>query len=67
MECHKGDTIKPHDTAATEEVGVADTERQDLRRISLEELRQSAQKGKFLEIQWTATIALAILYIDSLP
>jgi 8-oxo-dGTP pyrophosphatase MutT (NUDIX family) len=44
-----------------EEVGVADTERQDLRRISLNDLRQAAIAGKFLEIQWTATIALALL------
>jgi 8-oxo-dGTP pyrophosphatase MutT (NUDIX family) len=44
-----------------EEVGVADTERQDLRRISLSDLRQAATAGKFLEIQWTAAVTLALL------
>ena len=44
------------------EVGVADTERQDLRRINLHELRQSVLDGKFLEIQWSATVALAVLH-----
>jgi 8-oxo-dGTP pyrophosphatase MutT (NUDIX family) len=44
-----------------EEVGVADTERQDLKRIGLSGLRQAAIAGEFLEIQWTATVALALL------
>jgi 8-oxo-dGTP pyrophosphatase MutT (NUDIX family) len=44
-----------------EEVGVADTERQDLKRITLSDLRKAAIAGEFLEIQWTATIALALL------
>ena len=46
----------------TEEVGVADTERQNIKIISLEELRQAAQDGKFLEIQWSATVALSLLH-----
>jgi 8-oxo-dGTP pyrophosphatase MutT (NUDIX family) len=44
-----------------EEVGVADTERQDLKRIGLNDLRQAAIAGKFLEIQWTAAVTLALL------
>jgi 8-oxo-dGTP pyrophosphatase MutT (NUDIX family) len=44
-----------------EEVGVADTERQDLKRISLNDLRQATIAGKFLEIQWTAAVTLALL------
>ena len=51
-------------TAGDEEVGVADTERQDLRIMSLSEVRQAVQNGEFLEIQWTATVALAMLYYE---
>lgn len=44
-----------------EEVGTADTERQDLRTITLTELRNAARAGEFLEVQWSATVALALL------
>lgn len=46
------------------QVGAADTERMDLKTITLTELRQAVQAGKFLEIQWTATVSLAILHLD---
>ena len=49
----------------SEEVGAPDTERQDLRVISLDALKEGVRNGKFLEIQWTATIALAILHLES--
>mmetsp|Transcript_56250 Transcript_56250/g.163085 ORF Transcript_56250/g.163085 Transcript_56250/m.163085 type:complete len:288 (+) Transcript_56250:85-948(+) len=45
-----------------DEVGVADTERQDLESISLTELREHVQNGDFLEVQWSATVALALLH-----
>jgi ADP-ribose pyrophosphatase YjhB (NUDIX family) len=45
-----------------EEVGIADTERQDLRRVTLSELREAARKGQFLEVQWSATVGLALLH-----
>jgi ADP-ribose pyrophosphatase YjhB (NUDIX family) len=48
--------------ALVDEVGAADTERQDLRSITLTELRESARKGEFLEVQWTATVASALLH-----
>jgi 8-oxo-dGTP pyrophosphatase MutT (NUDIX family) len=47
-----------------DEVGVADTERQDLRTVSLTDVRNAVQAGQFLEIQWSATVALAMLYYD---
>jgi len=46
------------------QVGAADTERMDLKTMTLTELRQAVQAGKFLEIQWTATVSLAILQLD---
>jgi 8-oxo-dGTP pyrophosphatase MutT (NUDIX family) len=45
-----------------DEVGGADTERQDLRRITLKELLPAVLEGKFMEIQWSATVALALLH-----
>lgn len=59
--CQKTKQELQHD-AVVEEVGVADTERQDLRRITLKELREAVLAGKFLEIQWSATVALALLH-----
>lgn len=48
--------------ALPDEVGAADTERQDLKSITLTELRELARNGEFLEVQWTATVALALLH-----
>jgi hypothetical protein len=45
-----------------EEVGVEDTEKQQLKSISLPELRQAVTNGQFLEVQWTATVSLALLH-----
>jgi ADP-ribose pyrophosphatase YjhB (NUDIX family) len=45
-----------------EEVGVADTEKQRLKSITLSEFRQAARDGQFLEVQWTATVAQALLH-----
>jgi len=44
------------------DVGAADTERQDLKKITLTELRRAARRGEFLEVQWSATVALALLH-----
>jgi len=44
-----------------DEVGKPDTERQDLVSISLGELRKNAREGKFLEVQWSNTVALALI------
>ena len=56
----------PRDSTVTadEVVGAADTERQDVKIMSLSEVRKALQAGEFLEIQWTATIALAMLYYE---
>ena len=42
-------------------VGQADLERQDLLKLSREELIESVLSGRFKEIKWTATVALALL------
>lgn len=59
--CKRDLSRKKHQPLA-EEVGAADTEKQDLKSISLAELRVAASKGEFLEVQWTATVAQALLH-----
>jgi ADP-ribose pyrophosphatase len=43
-------------------VGTTDVERQDLKRLSLTELKDATQRGHFLEVQWSNTVALALLH-----
>jgi hypothetical protein len=59
--CSRESRKKQHE-AFTDEVGAADTERQDLKRVTLTELREASRMGKFLEVQWSATVALALLH-----
>ena len=56
------DNDKTSSATEEEEVGAADTERQDLKAITLAELRRAARGGEFLEVQWSATVALALLH-----
>jgi ADP-ribose pyrophosphatase len=48
-----------------DQVAGPDTERQELKTLSLQDLRQGVLSGKFMEIQWTATVAIALLHIDA--
>lgn len=50
------------DHVAIDEVGAADTEKQTLKSVSLTEIKQAAKDGKFMEVQWTATVAQALLH-----
>ena len=42
------------------EIGAADTEKQKLVSLTLAELRKALAEGKFLEVQWTATVSQAL-------
>ena len=48
--CVKTQKKKVDDITNSEEVGAADTERQDLKTITLTELRKAARAGDFLEV-----------------
>jgi ADP-ribose pyrophosphatase YjhB (NUDIX family) len=52
-------------SANAEEVGAADTERQDLKSITLKELREASLKGRFVEVQWSNTCSIALQHIDA--
>jgi ADP-ribose pyrophosphatase YjhB (NUDIX family) len=56
--------VKPS-SANADEVGAADTERQDLQSITLKELREATLKGRFVEVQWSNTCSVAIHHIDA--
>ena len=47
-------------------VGDADVERQDLKTMSLDEVRLASRNGEFLEVQWSNTVALALLHPELL-
>lgn len=49
--------------AAADEVGKPDVERQHLVSMSLDQIKQSVKRGEFLEVQWSNTVALALLHI----
>ncbi|KAL3902920.1 MAG: hypothetical protein SGILL_010645 [Bacillariaceae sp.] len=48
--------------SAADEIGAPDTEKQKLKSIPLSEFREAARNGEFLEVQWTATVAQALLH-----
>lgn len=50
----------------TNEVGEPDAEQQDLTTMSLTEILSAVKDGKFLEIKWTATVALSLLHFSTL-
>ncbi|KAL3767614.1 hypothetical protein ACHAW5_004055 [Stephanodiscus triporus] len=47
-------------------VGGRDVEEQATRRMSLTEVRKAVSGGKFVEVQWSNTVALAMLHLSSL-
>ena len=46
-------------------VGEQDQERQDARTMDLVSLTQAALAGKFVEVQWSNTVSLALLRLQS--
>ena len=53
-----------HDAVdVADEVGKPDTERQDIVSMTLQDLKKNAMDGRFLEVQWSNTVALALLHI----
>jgi len=60
-DCQKGNTIEQTRTQKWEEVGAEDSERQDVVSLTRAEIYDSVKKGLFLEVQWSNTVALAVL------
>jgi hypothetical protein len=59
--CSRDSTPK-EDHSMADEIGAPDTEKQNLMSITLTQLRKAAENGEFLEVQWSATVALALLH-----
>jgi 8-oxo-dGTP pyrophosphatase MutT (NUDIX family) len=53
------------DRSNHEIVGAHDTEKQHVRKMSLKEVRRAVMDGKFVEVQWSNTVALAVLYLSA--
>ena len=46
-----------------EVVGGHDTEKQSIRIMKLSQVKEAVKDGKFVEVQWSNTVALAMLYL----
>jgi len=62
LAAHCKKTNKRTKEEGEEVVGEADVERQDLKTLTLTELRDAARNGDFLEVQWSNTVSLALLH-----
>mmetsp|Transcript_12986 Transcript_12986/g.36586 ORF Transcript_12986/g.36586 Transcript_12986/m.36586 type:complete len:306 (+) Transcript_12986:89-1006(+) len=60
--CSRGSKKAVHHSTE-DQIGAADTEKQKLKSVSLAELRQALTEGKFMEVQWSATVAQALLQV----
>lgn len=60
-DCKKKDINEDKEMIISDEVGAPDTERQDVISMSISDVRQNVSKGQFLEVQWSNTVALAML------
>ena len=62
VHCTELDVDEAMEEEGPDVVGTADVERQHLKRLSLTQLKDATQKGHFLEVQWSNTVALALLH-----
>jgi ADP-ribose pyrophosphatase YjhB (NUDIX family) len=65
MNCHRKEdrTIKgSNNEAEVDDIGKADTEQQIITTMSLSQLREELRQGSFIEVQWSNTVALALLH-----
>jgi 8-oxo-dGTP pyrophosphatase MutT (NUDIX family) len=51
--------------AKKEEVGESDQEQQDVIRMSTSQVKDAVRQGKFMEVQWSNTVALALMHTDA--
>jgi ADP-ribose pyrophosphatase YjhB (NUDIX family) len=65
MNCHRKEERKNNGSnmeADVDDIGKADTEQQIITTLSLSQLREELRQGSFLEVQWSNTVALALLH-----
>ncbi|KAL7526784.1 hypothetical protein ACHAXR_001655 [Thalassiosira sp. AJA248-18] len=51
--------------ANSNEVGGHDTEKQGIKTMKLSQVKKAVMDGKFVEVQWSNTVALAMLHLSS--
>mmetsp|Transcript_1714 Transcript_1714/g.2463 ORF Transcript_1714/g.2463 Transcript_1714/m.2463 type:complete len:268 (-) Transcript_1714:176-979(-) len=61
----KQDVLVGGGSSGTEEVGIADTEKQKFKSIGFGEVKSAVMNGDFLEVQWSNTVSLALLHLQS--
>lgn len=66
MNCHREDDktnkVSSFEVSLIDDIGKADTEAQEIVTVSLANLREELRKGSFLEVQWSNSVALALLH-----
>lgn len=62
---HDGGGGNGKDIVNSQEVGGHDTEKQLIQTMRLSEVKRAVMEGKFAEVQWSNTVALAMLHLSS--
>lgn len=66
-DCKPMEGVPEHITRGGRRLGAVPEERKDLKLMSLEDLRESARNGAFIEVQWSNTVAMALLHPEMAP
>mmetsp|Transcript_21307 Transcript_21307/g.44461 ORF Transcript_21307/g.44461 Transcript_21307/m.44461 type:complete len:325 (+) Transcript_21307:20-994(+) len=61
---HDANNDNPNNEEKEEEVGGRDTEKQHLRIMKLSDVKKAVMDGRFMEVQWSNTVALAMLHLS---
>lgn len=62
LAAHCQPITRQHSPDEADQVGTADVERQDLLKMSITDIRKAVGQGDFIEVQWSNTVALALLH-----
>mmetsp|Transcript_21041 Transcript_21041/g.31890 ORF Transcript_21041/g.31890 Transcript_21041/m.31890 type:complete len:91 (-) Transcript_21041:165-437(-) len=61
---HDANNDNPNNEEKEKEVGGRDTEKQHLRIMKLSDVKKAVMDGRFMEVQWSNTVALAMLHLS---
>lgn len=64
---HPPDNERSNKEEISAEVGGLDTEQQHVQIMQLSEVKKAVMDGQFVEVQWSNTVALAMLHLSSPP
>jgi len=62
MNCHRQEEKAISIEVSVDDIGKTDTEKQIITTLSLSQIREELRQGSFIEVQWSNTVALALLH-----